>query len=67
VLYYRVPRLLDALSLARGDGRYARLLKKPRRVELLILDDWGLGAADSRRAATCSEIVDDRQAAAPSS
>src|SRR6202030_3203101 len=26
VLYYRVPRLLDALALARGDGRYVRLL-----------------------------------------
>src|SRR6516164_10304911 len=27
VLYYRVPRLLDALALARGDGRYARILR----------------------------------------
>ena len=31
VLYYRVPRLLDALALARGDGRYVRLLKSIRR------------------------------------
>jgi DNA replication protein DnaC len=38
VLYYRVPRLLDALALARGDGRYPRLLKSFARVELLILD-----------------------------
>ena len=38
MLYYRVPRLLDALALARGDGRYARLLKSLARVELLILD-----------------------------
>jgi hypothetical protein len=30
--------LLDALALARGDGRYARLLKSLARVELLILD-----------------------------
>ncbi len=27
VVYYRVPRLLDTLALARGDGRYPRLLK----------------------------------------
>ncbi|HKN42138.1 MAG TPA: hypothetical protein VJV87_04505 [Sphingomicrobium sp.] len=27
MLYHRVPRLLDALALARGDGRYTRLLK----------------------------------------
>jgi DNA replication protein DnaC len=38
VLYYRVPRLLDALALARGDGRYPRLLKSLTRVDLLILD-----------------------------
>src|SRR5208283_2238241 len=35
VLYYRVPRLLDALALARGDGRYVRLFKSLARVELL--------------------------------
>jgi DNA replication protein DnaC len=27
VIYYRVPRLFEALALARGDGRYGRLLK----------------------------------------
>src|ERR1700733_13746288 len=42
VFYQRVPRLFDALALARGDGRHARLLKSLARVELLILDDWGL-------------------------
>ena len=38
VLYHRLPRLFDALALARGDGRHARLLKTLARVELLILD-----------------------------
>ena len=38
VLYYRLPRLFDALLLARGDGRYGRLLKTLARVTLLILD-----------------------------
>lgn len=42
VLYHRVPRLFEALALARGDGRYGRLLKMLGRVQLLILDDWGL-------------------------
>jgi DNA replication protein DnaC len=40
VLYQRVPRRLEALGLARGDGRYARMLKNLARVQLLILDDW---------------------------
>src|SRR6202451_3387867 len=56
VLYYRVPRLLDALALARGDGRYVRLLKSLARVELLILDDWRLAPLTSHsRAAACSK------------
>jgi DNA replication protein DnaC len=51
VLYHRVPRLLEALGLARGDGRYARMLKGLARVQLLILDDWGITplTAEGRR------------------
>ena len=40
MLYQRVPRLFAALALARGNGRYAKLLKQLARVDLLILDDW---------------------------
>ena len=55
-----MPRLFEALALARGDGRHARLLKALSRVELLILDDWGIVplTADQRR--DLLEIVDDR-------
>ena len=60
VLYYRVPRLLDALALARGDGRYPRLLKSLARVELLILDDWGLAPLTSQQGRDLLEIIDDR-------
>jgi DNA replication protein DnaC len=46
--------------MARGDGRHARLLKSLARVELLILDDWGLSpmTADQRR--DLLEILEDR-------
>lgn len=60
VLYYRLPRLLDALALARGDGRHARLLKNLARVELLILDDWGLATLTSQQGRDLLEIIDDR-------
>ena len=60
VLYYRVPRLLDGLALARGDGRYPRLLKSLARVELLILDDWGLAPLTSQQGRDLLDIVDDR-------
>jgi DNA replication protein DnaC len=60
VLYWRVPRMLDALALARGDGRHARLLKSLARVQLLILDDWGLATMSSQQGRDILEIVDDR-------
>jgi len=47
VLYQRVPRLFDDLALARGDGRHPRLLRGLGRVDLLILDDWGLEPLDA--------------------
>ena len=36
VLYHRVPRLFDALALARGDGRHARLLKTIAPLQMLL-------------------------------
>ena len=60
MLYHRVPRLFDALALARGDGRHARLLKTIARVELLILDDWGLANLTVEQGRDLLEILDDR-------
>ena len=53
VLYQRVPRLMAALALARGDGRYAKLLRSLARVNLLILDDWGPEPLAPSSAAIC--------------
>ena len=60
VLYYRVPRLFDALALARGDGRHARLMKTLARAKLLVLDDWGLAHLTPEQGHDLLEIVDDR-------
>ena len=60
VLYHRVPRLFDALALARGDGRHARLLKSLARVDLLILDDWGLSPMTAEQRRDLLEILEDR-------
>ena len=61
VVYHRVPRLFDALALARGDGRHARLLKSLARSQLLILDDWGLANVTADQGRDLLEILDDRQ------
>jgi DNA replication protein DnaC len=60
VLYQRVPRLLEALGLARGDGRYARMLKSLARVQLLILDDWAMTPLTAEQRRDLMEIIDDR-------
>lgn len=52
VAYHRAPRLFAALALARGDGRYARVLRSIAKIKLLIIDDWGpdpLNAEQRRR------------------
>ena len=60
VIYHRVPRLFEALALARGDGRCARFLKSLARAQLLILDDWGLSVLTAAERRDLLEILDDR-------
>jgi len=60
VLYQRIPRLFADLALARGDGRHPRLLRALGRVDLLILDDWGLEPLDAAARHDLLEILEDR-------
>jgi DNA replication protein DnaC len=60
VLYHRVPRLFTALALARGDGRYAKLMSALGKAKLLILDDWGPETLSPEQARDLLEIVEDR-------
>mgnify|MGYP001799984655 CR=1 FL=1 len=58
--YQRVPRLFAAFALARGDGRYGKLLHQFARVDLLILDDWGPEPLLAEQQRDLLEIVEDR-------
>lgn len=60
VLYQRIPKLFSDLTLARGDGRYARLLRALGGVQLLILDDWGLEPLDAAARHDLVEILAER-------
>lgn len=60
VRYYRVSRLLQELSLARGDGRYLRLLKTLAATEVLVLDDWGLEPFRQETRYDLLELMEDR-------
>lgn len=59
-LYLRIPRLFDNLALAKGVGRYAKLLTSLAKQDLLILDDWGLCALTEEQRKDLLEIIEDR-------
>lgn len=60
VAYHRVPRLFAALALARGDGRYGKMLGALAKIDLLILDDWGPTVLEDDQRRDLLEIVEDR-------
>lgn len=59
-LYRRISRLFDELTLARADGTYARLLGRLTRIDLLVLDDWGLAPVGEMERRDLLEILEDR-------
>lgn len=58
--YLRLPRLLPDLALARADGRYGKLLGSLAKVDVLVLDDWGLAPMSDAHRRDLLEIVEDR-------
>ena len=62
-LYLRLPRLLQDLNIAKGDGRYPKLISTLARTQLLILDDWGLVKLTAEQRRDLLEILEDRHGA----
>ncbi len=61
--YHRLPRLLEDLEIARGDGRYLKLLRQLSKVDVLLLDDWGLTRLTAHQQRDLLELLDDRHQA----
>ena len=59
-LYFRLPRLLQELTMARGDGRYGKMLINLAKTDLLVIDDWGLAPLDDHGRRDILEILEDR-------
>ncbi len=60
VSYVRASRLFAELAIARADGSFGRRLLALSRVELLVLDDWGLAPLSLDNARDLLEILEDR-------
>ena len=48
------------MTIAHGDGSYSKLLQQLAKVNLLILDDWGLEPLTQSQRNDLLEIMDDR-------
>ena len=63
VSYRRMPRLIEELALAHADGTYTRLLGRLAKVDVLVLDDWGIAPLRDQERRDMLEIVEDRHGA----
>ena len=61
-LYRRAPRLFDELMLAHADGSYAGLLARLAKLDVIVIDDWGLTAVKEQERRDLLEVLEDRYA-----
>jgi DNA replication protein DnaC len=59
-IYQRVPRLQEELRIRHGSGVFGKWLVQLAKTDVLVLDDWGMGAIDSMTRSDLLEIIDDR-------
>jgi DNA replication protein DnaC len=60
VQYIRIPRIFQELHIAKGDGRYGKILKDFAKTKLLLFDDWGLTKMTDESRHDLLEILEDR-------
>jgi len=58
--YVRARRLFDDLAIAKADGSFGKQLSALARVDLLVIDDWGLTGLTTDQARDLLEILEDR-------
>lgn len=58
--YIRLPKLFQAIQIAKADGSYIKLMEHVAKLSLLVLDDWGLALMSDDNRRDLLEIIDDR-------
>lgn len=58
--YIRLPKLFQAINIAKADGSYIKLMEQVSKLSLLILDDWGVAPMTDANRRDLLEIIDDR-------
>lgn len=60
VFYASTSKLFASLKMARADGSYIRETTRIEKMDLLILDDFGMQPLDSHNRSALIEIIEDR-------
>jgi DNA replication protein DnaC len=60
VRYYTMQKMLDALRLARLEGHETRFFEKMEKMDLLIIDDFGMRTLEGQQQNDFEQIIDDR-------
>lgn len=60
VLYVRTSRLLEEIKLAHADGSFRKRLMQIAKIDLLILDDFGVATLAPSERQDMLELIDDR-------
>jgi len=60
VLYFNTQKLFTRLRMSKADGSYMREINRIEKVDLLILDDFGLQQMDDQNRMAFLEIIEDR-------
>ncbi|HTO14459.1 MAG TPA: ATP-binding protein, partial [Edaphocola sp.] len=59
-LYANTSKFIGRLKLSKIDGTYLKELSKLKRMDILILDDFGLHAFDNQAREILLDIIDER-------
>lgn len=59
-VYRRTPRLFDELKIARADGTYRTALARMAKVDVLVLDDFGVAPISDQERNDLLEVLEDR-------
>jgi DNA replication protein DnaC len=58
--YLRLPRLFECLFAARADASHMRLISRTAKIQVLVLDDFGLSTLTDTERKDLLEIIEDR-------
>ena len=60
VKYYRTTRLVNELNLGLANAKYEKILSELKKIDLLILDDFGIEVLSTAASRDLLEVIDDR-------